>query len=136
MPDFLKVLGWIALLARSEASKNAKILVLRHQLAVLRRQIARPRLSWPDRALIEGLARLLPKALRGHVFITPGTPLRWHADLVKRRWTYKRRGPGRPPTRPIVRELVLRMGAENPTWGYPQNRGRTGRLGPPGRSGP
>ncbi|MGW6355938.1 hypothetical protein ACWFR5_12130 [Streptomyces sp. NPDC055092] len=67
---FLKVLGWIALLARSEASKNAEILVLRHQLAVLRCQVARPRLSWADRALIAGLARLLPKALRRHVFNT------------------------------------------------------------------
>ncbi|MFC3582260.1 integrase [Streptantibioticus rubrisoli] len=112
---FLKVLGWIALLARSEASKNAELLVLRHQLAVLCRQVVRPKLSWADRAVIAGLARPLPKALRGHLFVTLGTLLRWHADLVKRRWTYKRRGPGRPPTRPSVRELVLRMAAENPT---------------------
>jgi hypothetical protein len=68
--------GWIALLPRSEASKNAEILVLRHQLAVLRRQVARPKLSWADRAVIAGLARLLPKALRGHLFVTPGTLLR------------------------------------------------------------
>ncbi|MEU1626996.1 integrase core domain-containing protein [Streptomyces sp. NPDC020096] len=128
---FLKVLGWIALLARSEASKNAEILVLRHQLAVLRRQIARPKLSWEDRAVIAGLARLLPKALRGHLFVTPGTLLRWHADLVKRRWTYKRRGPGRPPTRPNVRELVLRMAAENPHWGYRRIAGELTSLGRP-----
>ncbi|MGW6022495.1 hypothetical protein [Streptomyces sp. NPDC055099] len=62
------------------------------------------------------LARLLPKALRGHLFVPPATLLRWHIGLVKRRWTYKRRGPGRPPTRPSVRELVLRMAAENPHW--------------------
>jgi hypothetical protein len=73
---FLKVVGWIALPARSEASKNAEILVLRHQLAVLRRQVARPKLSWADRAVIAGLTRLLPKALRGHLFVTPGTLLR------------------------------------------------------------
>ncbi|WP_406423484.1 hypothetical protein [Streptomyces sp. NBC_00842] len=100
--------------ARSEASKNADLLVLRHQLDVLRRQVARPHLSWADRAVIAGLARLLPKALLGHLFITPGTLLRWHADLVKRRWTYQRRSPGRTPTRPNVRDLVLRMAAENP----------------------
>jgi hypothetical protein len=70
---FLKILGWIALLARSKASKNAEILVLRHQLAVLRRQVTRPQPSWADRAVIAGLARLIPKALRGHLFVNPGT---------------------------------------------------------------
>ncbi|MFE2733989.1 hypothetical protein [Streptomyces sp. NPDC059349] len=63
------------------------------------------------------MARLLPKALRGHVFVTPGSLLRWHADLVKPRWTYTHRGPGRPLARPIARELVLGMAAENPTLG-------------------
>jgi len=115
---FSKVLGWIALLARSEASKNAEILVLRHQLTFLRRQVGRPHPSWADRSVIAALSRLLPKDLRGHLFVTPGTLLRWLSGLVKRRWTYKRRGPGRPPTPPTVRELVLRMAAENPHWGY------------------
>ncbi|MFF1692265.1 integrase core domain-containing protein [Streptomyces sp. NPDC058257] len=128
---FLKVLGWVALLARSEAAKNAEILVLRHQLAVLRRQVARPRPSWADRAVIAALARLLPKTLRGHLFVTPGTLLRWHTDLVKRHWTYKRRGPGRPPTRPSVRKLVLRMAAENPHWGYRRIAGELAGLGRP-----
>ncbi|WP_323178696.1 integrase [Streptomyces sp. NBC_01381] len=73
---FSKVLGWIALLARSEASKNAEILVLRHQLTVLRRQVGRPHPSWADRAVIAALSRLLPKDLRGHLFVTPGTLLR------------------------------------------------------------
>ncbi|MCQ4043289.1 integrase [Streptantibioticus rubrisoli] len=90
-------------MARSQASKNAEILVLRHQLALLRRQVAQPHLSWADRALTAGLVRRLPKALRERMFVAPGTLLRWHADLVKRRWTYKRRGPGPPPTRPSVR---------------------------------
>ncbi|MFJ8827896.1 integrase core domain-containing protein [Streptomyces sp. NPDC102467] len=126
---FLKILGWMALLARSKASKNAEILVLRHQLAVLRRQVGRPQSSWADRAMIAALAQLLPKALRGHRFVTPGTLLRWHTDLIKRRWTYKRQGPGRPPTRPSVRELVLRMAADNPHWGYRRIAGELAGLG-------
>ncbi len=125
----LRILGWIALLMRSEASKNAEILVLRHQLAVLRRQVARPRPSWADRAVIAALSRLLPRALRGHLFVTPGTLLRWHSDLVKRRWAYTRRDPGRPPTRPTVPELVLRMAAENPHWGYRRIAGELTGLG-------
>ncbi|MGW5866561.1 integrase [Streptomyces sp. NPDC055239] len=128
---FLKILGWLALLARSETSKNTEILVLRHQLAVLRRHVLRPQPSWADRAVIAALARLLPKGLRGHLFVTPGTLLRWHSDLVKRRWTYQRRGPGRPPTRRTVRELVLRMAAENPLWGYRRIAGELAGLGCP-----
>jgi putative transposase len=103
---FARLLGWLALPARSDASKEAEILVLRHQLAVLRRQVARPRPSWADRAVIAALARLLPRSRRVALFVTPGTVLRWHADLVKRRWTYKRTHPGRPPRRdPRVRLL-------------------------------
>jgi len=114
----LRIFGWIALLARSQASKDAEILVLRHQLAVLRRQVATPRPSWADRAILSALARLLPRHRRRHLFVTPRTLLRWHADLVKRRWTYAKRGPGRPPTRPTIRALILRLATENPTWGY------------------
>jgi hypothetical protein len=106
------VFGWIALLARSQASKDAEILVLRHQFAVLRRQVAAPRPSWADRVILCVLARLLPRHRRHHLFITPRTLLRWHADLVKRRWTYPKRGPGRPPIRPM-----LRLAVENPDWG-------------------
>lgn len=97
---FVRLVGCLALLARSEASKEAEILVLRRQLAVLRRQVARSRLSWADRAVIAALARVLPRSRRVELFVTPGTVLRRHADLVKRRWTYKRTQPGRPPTRP------------------------------------
>jgi transposase InsO family protein len=126
---FVRLLGWLALLARSDASKHAEILVLRHQLAVLRRQVARPRPSWADRAVIAALARLLPRSLRSGLFVTRGTVLRWHADLVKRRWTYKRTQPGRPPTRPTIRELVLQMAADNPGWGYRRIAGELAQLG-------
>jgi hypothetical protein len=121
---FVRLLGWLGLLSRSDASKQAEILVLRHQLAVLRRQVARPRPSWADRAVIAALARLLPRSRRIGLFVTPGTVLRWHADLVKRRWTYKRTQPGRPPTRPTIRELVVRWRRTTPdgaTAGSPEN---------------
>jgi putative transposase len=126
---FIRLLGALALLLRSEVSKEAEILVLRHQLAVLRRQVARPRPSWADRALISALARLLPKSRRVGLLVTPGTLLRWHADLVKRRWTYKRKTPGRPPTEPTMHALVLRLAAENPTWGYRRIAGELAGLG-------
>ena len=126
---FVRLLGWLVLLARSEASKEAEILVLRHQLAVLRRQVARPQPSWPDRAVIAALVRLLPRSRRIGLFVTPDTVLRWHADLVKRRWTYKRTTPGRPPTQPTIRTLVLRLAAENPTWGYRRIAGELAGLG-------
>ena len=122
---FVRLLAWVVLLVRSDRSKDIEILVLHHQLAVLRRQVARPRWSWADRAMVTALARHLPKARRIRILVTPGTLLRWHADLVKRRWTYKRRRQGRPPLRPALRELVLRLAVENPTWGY---RRITGEL--------
>jgi hypothetical protein len=125
----LRAFGWIALLARSQESKDAEILVPRHQLAVLRRQVAAPRPSWADRAIISALARLLPRRRRCHLFVTPRTLLRRHADLVKRRWTYPKHGPGRPPIRPTIRALVLRLAAENPDWGYRRIAGQIAGLG-------
>jgi putative transposase len=122
---FIRLLGWLVLLGRSSRSKDIEILILRHQLAVLRRQVPRPRLSWADRAVVTALAGLLPKTRRPGMLVTPGTLLRWHADLVRRRWTYKRKRQGRPPTRPAARRLVLRLAAENPAWGY---RRITGEL--------
>ncbi|GGL59517.1 integrase core domain-containing protein [Planomonospora parontospora] len=126
---FLWLSGWLMLLVRSDASKDVEILVLRHQLAVLRRQVTRPRPSWADRAVISALARMLPAADRLRVFVTPGTLLRWHADLVRWRWTSKRRRPGRPATRPSVRSLVLRMARDNPLWGYRRITGELAGLG-------
>ena len=114
----VRVLAWLALLARSDATKDVEILTLRHEVAVLRRTNARPALTWRDRAVLSALGRLLPAPLRQLRMVSPRTLLRWHAQLVARRWTYPRRRPGRPPLPPPIRALVLRMARENPRWGY------------------
>jgi putative transposase len=92
---FVRLIGWIALLARSAASKRAELLVLRHEVAVLRRRSPRPKLDWADRAVLAALARLLPRPLRGSRLVTPDTLLRWHRCLVRWRWTYPPRQDGR-----------------------------------------
>ena len=112
------MLGWLALLARSDAAKDVEILVLRHEVAVLRRTNSRPTLTRLDRAVLSALSRLLPPQLRQLRLVTPRTLLRWHTHLIARRWTYPRRRPGRPPTAPRIRDLVLQMARENPRWGY------------------
>jgi hypothetical protein len=119
---------WLGLLTRCRASKDAEILILRHQLAMLRRQVARPRPSWADRALQAALSRLVPGSRWPRLFVTPETVLRWHPDLVRRRWTVPRRG-ARPPTRAITRQLVLRLAADNPGWGYRRLHGALVGLG-------
>jgi putative transposase len=126
---FCQFSAWIALLMRSEASKTAEILVLRHQVSVLRRQVARPRPTWADRALISALARLLSTARRRHLFVTPGTLLRWHAEVITRRWTGKRQRCGRPPTSPPLRRVIVRRAAENPGWGYRRIAGELAGMG-------
>jgi hypothetical protein len=83
---FCQVMGWLALLARSSAAKDAGLLVLRHQVAVLRRQVARPQVHWADRAVLAGLVRLLPRPAWRGLFVQPATLLRWHRDLVRRLW--------------------------------------------------
>ena len=112
-----RMLSWLALLARADAAKDVEILVLRHEVAVLRRHNPRPTLSWADRALLSGLSRLLPTSMRRLRLVSPRTLLRWHAQLVARRWTYPRKQPGRPPVAQPVRALVLRLARENPRWG-------------------
>ena len=102
-------LSWLSLLARSDAAKDVDILVLRREVAVLRRQHPRPRLDWVDRAMLSALSRLLPVDLRRLRLVSPRTLLRWHAQLVARRWTYPRRQPGRSPVAQPIRALVLRM---------------------------
>src|SRR5436190_699705 len=127
----IRVLFWLALLGRSDASEDAEILMLRHEVAVLRRTNVRPALTWLDRAVLSALSRLLPSPLRRMRLVSPRTLLRWHAQLVTRRWTYPHRRPGRPPTRPPIRALVLRMARENPRWGYRRIQGELVGLGHP-----
>src|SRR5690348_3968365 len=123
-----RVFGWLVLLGRSQASKNAEIMVLRHEVMVLRRQVPRPRPDWADRAILAALARLVPAALRGHRLVTPGTLLAWHRRLITRKWTHPNR-PGRPPASQEIRGLVLRLARENPAWGYRRVHGELTCLG-------
>ena len=112
-----RAFGWLVLLARRDAAKDAEILVLRHEIAVLRRQVTRPRPDWADRAVIAALVRLLPGHLRLHRIVTPGTLLARHRRLVKRKWTYLDT-PGRPPVPDKVRALVEQLARQNPRSGY------------------
>jgi len=124
----IRLFGWVALLARSDTSKDVEILVLRHEIAVLRRQITRPKPDWADRAVITALARLLPKRLRLHRIVTPGTLLAWHRHMVRNNWTYTNTT-GRPPVPEEIRELVWRLARQNPRWGHRRIQGELLGLG-------
>ncbi len=124
----IELFSWLALLARSSASKDAEILALRHEVAVLRRVNPKPRLCWTDRTILSALVRVLPKALRAHRIVTPGTLMRWHQRLVTRKWTQPK-SPGRPPIGEEMVGLIVRLAQENRTWGVVRIQGELRRLG-------
>ena len=125
---FVQLCGWLVLLGRSSASKNAELLVLRHEVAVLHRTNPRPRLDWADRVILAALIRRLPGRLRAHRLITPGTVLRWHRRLVTRKWTYPN-PTGRPPVSAEIALLIERLATENRSWGYQRIQGELLKLG-------
>ena len=117
---------------RPQDERDIELLVLRHQVKVLQRQVKRPQLHRLDRVMLAAASRGLPRSTWSSFVVRPETLLRWHRELVRRKWTYKRRGrPGRPPVDPKVRDLIVRLGKENPRWGYQRIRGELPKLGLP-----
>ena len=125
---FARICSWLVLLSRSAASKDAELLVLRHEVAVLRRARPRPRLDWADRAVLAALIGVLPARLRRHRLVTPGTVLRWHRHLIARKWTYPHRT-GRPPVSAEIAALIERLATENRSWWYQRIQGELLKLG-------
>ena len=125
------MLGLSAVLIQRDLSKDAELLVLRHENAVLRRQITRVHYRPADQVWLAALSRLVPRRRWAEIFpVTPATILAWHRRLVARQWDYiTRRRSGRPPTAAAIKKLVIRMAAENPTWGHRRVQGELVRLG-------
>ena len=126
---FGRILQFLILLGRGDRAKEVEILVLRHQVAVLRRRVNRPDLGDGAGVLLAALSRLLPRRSWSTSFVTPATLLRWHRDLVGRNWTYPRKPPGRPSTRKDIGDAVLRLARENPAWGYQRISGELAGAG-------
>lgn len=124
-----RLLELIVLVGRCERAKELEILVLRHEVSILRRQAGRPRFEAHDRVLLAALSRMLPRRSWNAFLVRPETLLRWHRQLVARRWTYPRRGPGRPPIGRDVRELVVQLARGNPSRGYLRIVGELRKLG-------
>jgi putative transposase len=119
----------LVLLARGDAAKDMEILILRHQLVVLRHQIPRPKLEPADRTLLAAVSRVLPRSRWSCFLVRPETLLRWHRRLVAGAWNYPHRPTGRPALNPQVQQLIVRLARENPTWGYQRIKGELLRLG-------
>src|SRR3954454_6781738 len=124
-----QILRMLTQLARDGGAKEVELLVLRHEVAVLRRQVHRPQLQPADRVVFAALSRLLPRARWSAFFVTPATLLRWHRQLLARHWRYPHARPGRPAIDPQIRALVLRLAAETPSWVHHRIHGELARLG-------
>jgi len=124
-----RLLELVILRFRTERSKDLEIVVLRHELGILRRQVSRPDLTDTDRIFLAAASRVLARRRWASFFVRPETLLRWHRRLVARRWTYRRRGPGHPPLDPKVESLILQLARENRRWGYLRIQGELAGLG-------